>query len=74
MAQETAVEWLEMIVKSMLDNGGDFEELMALMDHIEKAKSMEKEQMINFADEYGFHICGYDNDRAEQYYNETFKK
>ena len=32
----------------------------------------EKEQMIEFANNYGFHICGYDYENAEEYYKETF--
>lgn len=38
----------------------------------EQAKQMEKEQMIKFADDYGFRVCGYDYERAEQYYKETY--
>jgi hypothetical protein len=34
----------------------------------------EKEQMIEFSNNYGFHICGYDYERAEEYYKETYGK
>ena len=34
---------------------------------------MEKQQIIDFANSYGFNICGYDYENAEQFYNETFK-
>ena len=34
----------------------------------------EKKQIIDFADNYGFDICAYDYQRAERYYNETFKQ
>jgi hypothetical protein len=40
----------------------------------EQAKQMEKEQMIEFADKYGFDVCHFDYDRAEQYYNQTYKQ
>lgn len=38
-----------------------------------QAKAKEKNQKITFANNYGFDICGYDYERAEQYYNTTFK-
>ena len=63
--KQTAVEWLEK--KFYFTNG-------QLIDiDFEQAKSMEKEKKIEFANNYGFDICGYDYERAEQYYNETFK-
>ena len=46
-------------------------------DVYQKAKellAMEKEQMIEFADRYGFDVCHFDYDRAEEYYNETYKQ
>ncbi len=33
-----------------------------------------KQQIIGFADDYGFNICGYDYDKAEQYYNKIFNR
>lgn len=33
----------------------------------------EKQQIIDFADSYGFHVCGYDYDKTEEYYNLKFK-
>lgn len=30
--------------------------------------------MIDFANKYGFHICGYDYDKAEEYHNETLRE
>ena len=74
MEKQTAVEWLEQIIKSMVINGGDLgEDYPALLVHIAQAKEMEKEQIIdavNFGDERG-KITTYST--AEQYYNETFK-
>jgi hypothetical protein len=39
----------------------------------EEAREMDKEQKIKFANDYGFHICGYDYEKAEEYYNQTIK-
>lgn len=40
---------------------------------LEKAKEMERQQIIDFANNYGFDVCGYDYERAEQYYKETYE-
>jgi hypothetical protein len=63
--KQTAVDWLV----DKLEIFATEEE----MNVIEQAKEMEKEQKIEFANNYGFDICGYDYERAEQYYKETFK-
>jgi hypothetical protein len=73
---KTAVEWL-------VERCG----LQALEDVIAEAKEMEKEQMINFLIEVMKKGLEYENEeewddeylplikeRAEQYYNETFKQ
>ena len=62
--KQTAVEWL---AEQMLWN--EFHN-----PYLEKAKEIEKEQKIEFANNYGFHICGYDYENAEQYYKETYEK
>jgi hypothetical protein len=64
---KTAVEWLE---AHLIEYGFD---LSLHKFEINQAKEMEKEQSIDFANNYGFDICGYDYERAEQYYNKTFK-
>ena len=64
---KTAVEWLE---EKLIEYGFD---LSLHKFEINQAKEMEKEQSIDFANNYGFDICGYDYERAEQYYNKTFK-
>ncbi len=47
---------------------------LSVQDTIDKAKEMEKEQIINtFKDAQVLHAMN-DQMRAEQYYNETFKK
>jgi hypothetical protein len=72
----TAVEFL---LRELADNFQEemqnlYSKNMQLVANIcEQAKEIEKQQIINFADKYGFDVCGYDYDRAEQYYNETFK-
>jgi hypothetical protein len=46
-------------------------------DVYQKAKEllvMEKEQMIEFADRYGFDVCHFDYDRADEYYERTYKQ
>jgi hypothetical protein len=40
---------------------------------IEDAKAMEKAQMIEFADSYGFDVCHFDYDRADEYYERTYE-
>lgn len=61
----TAVEWLEKMVKSMLVNGCDLgKNYPSLLVHIEQAKEIEKQQIIDA------HISGYDSsgESAEDYY------
>jgi hypothetical protein len=54
--KQTAVEWLEMMVKAMIENGGDLgEDLPALMNHIKQAKEMEKEQR-GYTEEQAYEI------------------
>ena len=65
----TAIEWL---IEELANNGIDH--IYLVSDITDKAKEMEKQQMIDFANKYGFHICGYDYDNAKKYYNETFNK
>jgi hypothetical protein len=77
--KQTAVEWLvdqldEQVfridhVERRINISISFEDMMTLK---KEAKEMEKEQIIEFANNYGFHICGYDYERAEQYYKETY--
>ena len=67
--QQTAVEWLETKVNGMIENGGDAD-LLAVIEHIQQAKEMEKEQIIE-AWEDGQN--SFSSRNAEQYYNETFK-
>jgi len=51
----------------------DSEQLRNLYEEsFEKAKQMEKEQIIQFADEYADAVMGGCINRAEEYYNETY--
>jgi hypothetical protein len=60
----TAVEWL---IDELKDNGIEYLDLA--YEIIEKAKEMEKQQIIDAKD------CWFEDERdGEQYYNETYKK
>jgi len=61
--KQTAIEWL---AEKMLFN--EFHN-----PYLEQAKEMERQQIIDFANNYGFDVCGYDYERAEQYYKETYE-
>ena len=62
--KQTAIEWL---AEKMLFN--EFHN-----PYLEQAKEMERQQIIDFANNYGFDVCGYDYERAEQYYKETYEQ
>ena len=61
--KQTAVEWLveQYYTSEGKLTGKDFEH----------ALNIECQQTINFANNYGFDVCGYDYEGAEQYYNKT---
>jgi len=67
---KTAVSWLEDMIIKMEQQGAD---LPPLMIHIQQAKEMEKQQIVE-AYEDGYED-GYRHKRSrpQQYYNETFK-
>jgi hypothetical protein len=69
----TAIEWL---VEQLEGDDAMIARVIGLKKYnsiIKQAKEMEKQQIIDFANNYGFDVCGYDYDNAEQYYNKTFK-
>jgi Tfp pilus assembly protein PilF len=68
--KQTVVDWLE---DNLIGNPFSKEDFDHNVNMFKKAKEMDKEQKIEFANNYGFHICGYDYENAEQYYNETYK-
>jgi hypothetical protein len=64
----TAVEWLE---EKFTNSNADF--INSAEEYFEQAKEMEKQQIIDFGNDYADQVMGGMNKRAEQYYNETFK-
>ena len=65
--QQTAVEWLLKKISSEY-------RLVPNDDIIEQAKELEKKQMCKFANNYGFDVCGYDYEKAQDYYDKTYSK
>jgi len=67
--QQTATEWLYDNLKSHFEHDGDL--LEGVQYSFEQAKAMEKQQIIDawIADDNPLQRL-----KAEQYYNETFKK
>jgi len=67
--QQTAVEWLiDWMGKNQYFIGND------LLQAVEQAKAMEKEQIINAASRACQSMCYNDNESAEKYYKETYNK
>jgi hypothetical protein len=66
--QQTAVEWLVEQIKSRYDI--DIERLSVT----DKAKELEKQQIIEFADKYDAYVVRGGTLTAEQYYNELLKR
>ena len=62
--QVTAVEWL---IERYFASNEPFD-----YKHLEQAKAMEKEQIIQFADKYDAYVVQGGTLTAEQYYNETY--
>ena len=65
---KTAVEWL---VQELHDNGYFHEGVPE--DIVNKAKEMEKKQIINAASDHCYPTCELARIDAEDYYKETFK-
>jgi hypothetical protein len=75
------LDWLEEIVKSMIDNGGDLgEDYPALLAHIEQAKKMQKQEhgktwdaaLSKYEVRAGNYMRAYED--FDDYYDEQFKK
>ena len=65
--KQTAVEWL---IDELTDNGIDYLDLA--YEIIEKAKEMEKQQIVDaYIEGYSSNLNAGD---SEKYYNETYKK
>jgi hypothetical protein len=67
--QQTAVEWL---VEQILNNENIRWRGTILIELSEKAKEMEKEQIIKAASNHCYPTCELATIDAEQYYNETY--
>ena len=73
MTQQTAVEWFWIHLEDSISK--------EYFDLFQQAKAMEKEQMIDFMDDYINNCCYVTkigdigcNKTTEQYYNETYNK
>lgn len=68
--KQTAVEWLieELNQKIHIIPMDKWDKIR---DLVQKAKAMEKEQIINFTNNY---LDDYEDTTVEQYYNETYKQ
>ena len=85
MAQMTAVEWfMSQIIDGEIDpatNAIFLKRLINKVEVLEKAKQMEKDKIIEFAEQYNFYLLKCKRGvrgsvvemDAEQYYNETYK-
>lgn len=70
--KETAVEWLKVTVKAMIENGEDAD-LYAVLWHIEQAREMEMEQMLKFGIKCQMDFIKSDGIRSvEDIWEETF--
>ena len=78
--KQTAVEFIEEYLrfKGLIINDKNIPQV--LIGVINQAKEMEKQQIIDFSEDYVFECvsCSYSGEtinlkEAEQYYNETFK-
>lgn len=74
MAQQTAVEWLIESLLSIYTNEGLSYNQKAVDAKlvIDKAKAMEREQIINACEHFADYP--FENDDYEEYYNETYNK
>ena len=74
--KQTAVEWLWLNLTDDLIGDLAPEKILKIHELIEQAKAMEKEQIKEAFDKGLIRenvYYGYDDEKAEQYYNETFK-
>jgi hypothetical protein len=77
--KQTAVEWLGNKITNRITRRNPHDTIIIqtqgdiLIELIEQAKEMEKEQIIDFAENYETKVYEEMLKSAEQYYNETFK-
>lgn len=67
--KQTAIDWL---FEKITQNAEIRWRGTQYLKLFEQAKAMEKEQIIEFADEYADAVMGGCIKRAEEYYNETY--
>jgi hypothetical protein len=67
--KQTAVEWLEQILKQ--NCGAEFTELNTQI--FDRAKEIEKQQIVDSWFDGTDQWCETTMDKAEEYYNETYK-
>lgn len=71
---QTSIEWLENKVKLMVEHNG-CEDLLAVLQHIKKAKEIHKQEIINAAmwmpEPYQY--MEFLPELGKNYYNKTFK-
>ena len=76
--KQTAVDWLFDRMVGLTEDYDDgkinyITYINGVNHFLDQAKEMEKQQIIDFANNYGFDVCGYDYERAEQYYKQTYE-
>jgi hypothetical protein len=69
MAKQTAVEWIEGYLKRF----NFIEESLVLRKAFEKAKKMEKKQIIDAFEQGDYTGRGFEDVTSEEYYNINFK-
>jgi hypothetical protein len=70
MSKQTAVEWIQQQVKQQ-----GITHYFSLTEILERAKEMEKEQIMQAYNDGKFSIINIEKNKSlEQYYNETYKK
>jgi hypothetical protein len=75
--QKTAVEQFWQDLQDILPSSVDTETGIKLLKALKRAKKMEKQQIIEFADKYDAYctwVVQGGTLTAEQYYNETYNK
>ena len=75
MSKQTAVEWLTEKIETQREKGEV--DLRTILHYCEKAKAMEKEQIIEayltpLSNEYWFQKDEILNQESKKYYNETY--
>jgi len=73
--QQTAVEWLVRKINNEMIGEIPMHRWNQIREIVEKAKEMEKQQMVEFTDDFWFHCVNRDGSikiTPEQYYEQTY--